>query len=127
MTTYRSAWLDDDLDALRELARSFFAKELTPNIDKFIEQHHVDREFWNKAGALGLLCASIPEEYGGGGGTFAHEAVLIEEQAKAFDTSWGPRCTAASSRITCCTTAPKSRSGNGCRRWPAARSSARSP
>ncbi|WP_039799806.1 acyl-CoA dehydrogenase family protein [Nocardia araoensis] len=89
MTTYRSAWLDDDLDALRELARSFFAKELTPNIDKFIEQHHVDREFWNKAGALGLLCASIPEEYGGGGGTFAHEAVLIEEQARAFDTSWG--------------------------------------
>ncbi|MFD8247722.1 acyl-CoA dehydrogenase family protein [Nocardia sp. NPDC059691] len=89
MTTYRSAWLDDDLDALRELARSFFAKELTPNIDKFIEQHHVDRDFWNKAGALGLLCASIPEEYGGGGGTFAHEAVLIEEQAKAFDTSWG--------------------------------------
>ncbi|WP_067797936.1 acyl-CoA dehydrogenase family protein [Nocardia beijingensis] len=89
MTTYRSAWLDDDLDALRELARSFFAKELTPNIDKFIEQHHVDREFWIKAGALGLLCASIPEEYGGGGGTFAHEAVLIEEQAKAFDTSWG--------------------------------------
>ncbi|MEU2174671.1 acyl-CoA dehydrogenase family protein [Nocardia sp. NPDC019219] len=89
MTTYRSAWLDDDLDALRELARSFFAKELTPNIDKFIEQHHVDREFWNKAGALGLLCASIPEEYGGGGGTFAHEAVLIEEQAKVFDTSWG--------------------------------------
>ncbi|MBF6466852.1 acyl-CoA dehydrogenase family protein [Nocardia beijingensis] len=89
MTTYRSAWLDDDLDALRELARSFFAKELTPNIDKFIAQHHVDREFWNKAGALGLLCASIPEEYGGGGGTFAHEAVLIEEQAKAFDTSWG--------------------------------------
>ncbi|WP_063048653.1 acyl-CoA dehydrogenase family protein [Nocardia arthritidis] len=89
MTTYRSAWLDDDLDALRELARSFFAKELTPNIDKFIEQHHVDRDFWIKAGALGLLCASIPEEYGGGGGTFAHEAVLIEEQAKAFDTSWG--------------------------------------
>ncbi|MFI9409817.1 acyl-CoA dehydrogenase family protein [Nocardia gamkensis] len=89
MTTYRSAWLDDDLDALRELARSFFAKELTPNIDKFIEQHHVDRDFWTKAGALGLLCASIPEEYGGGGGTFAHEAVLIEEQAKAFDTSWG--------------------------------------
>ncbi|MEU2104233.1 acyl-CoA dehydrogenase family protein [Nocardia sp. NPDC019255] len=89
MTTYRSAWLDDDLDALRELARSFFAKELTPNIDKFIEQHHVDRDFWNKAGALGLLCASIPEEYGGGGGTFAYEAVLIEEQAKAFDTSWG--------------------------------------
>lgn len=32
---------------------------------------------------------SIPEEYGGGGGTFAHEAVLIEEQAKVADSSWG--------------------------------------
>ena len=32
---------------------------------------------------------SIPEEYGGGGGTFAHEAVLIEEQARIADSSWG--------------------------------------
>ena len=89
MSTYRSPWLDSDLDALRELARDFFAKEVVPNIDKFIEQHHVDRDLWNKAGELGLLCMSVPEEYGGGGGTFAHEAVLIEEQARCGDTSWG--------------------------------------
>ncbi|MCZ8379963.1 acyl-CoA dehydrogenase family protein [Mycobacterium sp. CPCC 205372] len=89
MTAYRSAWLDDDLDALRELARSFCEKEIKPNAEKFIEQHHVDRELWIKAGELGLLCMSIPEEFGGGGGTFAHEAVLIEEQARIGDTSWG--------------------------------------
>lgn len=89
MAQPRSSWMTDDLQALRELARDFFAKELTPHADKFIEQHHVDRELWTKAGDLGLLCMSIPEEYGGGGGTFAHEAVLIEEQARAFDTSWG--------------------------------------
>ncbi|TSD99314.1 acyl-CoA dehydrogenase [Skermania sp. ID1734] len=87
--TYRSAWLDEDLDALRDLARAFFEKELKPNIDKYIEQHHVDRDLWNKAGELGLLCLSIPEEYGGGGGTFAHEAVLMEEQARIGDSSWG--------------------------------------
>ncbi|MBJ8344851.1 acyl-CoA dehydrogenase family protein [Antrihabitans sp. YC2-6] len=89
MSTYRSQWLDDELDALREMTRDFFQKEVVPNIDKFIEQHHVDRDLWNKAGELGLLCMSIPEEYGGGGGTFAHEAVFIEEQARSGDTAWG--------------------------------------
>jgi acyl-CoA dehydrogenase len=81
--------MTNDLDALRELARDFFAKEVAPNIDKFIEQHHVDRDLWNRAGEVGLLCMSIPEEYGGGGGTFAHEAVLMAEQARVGDTSWG--------------------------------------
>ncbi|OUC76330.1 acyl-CoA dehydrogenase family protein [Gordonia lacunae] len=85
----RSSWEDDDLTALRDLARSFCEKEIQPNTEKFIEQHHVDRDLWNKAGDLGLLCMSIPEEYGGGGGTFAHEAVLIEEQARVADSSWG--------------------------------------
>ncbi|MFW0787370.1 acyl-CoA dehydrogenase family protein [Gordonia sp. CPCC 206044] len=85
----RSPWETDELTALRDLARSFCEKEIAPNSDKFREQHHVDRDLWNKAGELGLLCMSIPEEYGGGGGTFAHEAVLIEEQARIADSSWG--------------------------------------
>jgi acyl-CoA dehydrogenase len=89
MPAYRSYWMDEDLDAVRDLARSFCEKEIQPNLDKFIEQHHVDRDLWNKAGELGLLCMSIPEEYGGGGGTFAHEAVLIEEQARIGDSAWG--------------------------------------
>ncbi|MGV9664577.1 acyl-CoA dehydrogenase family protein [Nocardia niigatensis] len=89
MSAYRSSWLDDDLDALRELARSFCEKELAPHAERFAEQHQVDREVWTKAGELGLLCMSIPEIYGGGGGTFAHEAVVIEEQARCGDSSWG--------------------------------------
>jgi acyl-CoA dehydrogenase len=86
---YRSSWMNADLDALRELARAFYEKELQPYIDKFAEQHQVDRDLWTKAGELGLLCLSIPEEYGGGGGTFAHEAVMIEEQGRIGDSSWG--------------------------------------
>lgn len=89
MTQSRPDWMTDELQAVRELARDFFAKEVTPNIDRFIGQHHVDRDLWTKAGQAGLLCMSIPEGYGGGGGTFAHEAIMIEEQARAFDTSWG--------------------------------------
>ncbi|MDQ3406316.1 MAG: acyl-CoA dehydrogenase family protein [Actinomycetota bacterium] len=81
--------MDEDLDAFRDLARSFCEKELSPHSERWIEQKHVDREMWNKAGEVGLLCLSIPEEYGGGGGTFAHEVVLIEEQARSGDSGWG--------------------------------------
>jgi acyl-CoA dehydrogenase len=81
--------MTDDLSAFRELARSFAEKELAPNQERWIEQHHVDRDLWRKAGEIGLLCLSIPEEYGGGGGTFAHEIVLMEEQMRVGDSCWG--------------------------------------
>jgi acyl-CoA dehydrogenase len=87
--TQRSSWLDADLDSFRELAHSFCQKELAPNHERWSAAKQVDRELWRKAGEVGLLCLSIPEEYGGGGGTFAHEAVLLEEQARAGDDAWG--------------------------------------
>jgi acyl-CoA dehydrogenase len=89
MTRRRSPWMNQELDDLRDLARTFCEKEIKPNIDTYIKNQQVDRELWNEAGEHGLLCISIPEEYGGGGGTFAHEAVLIEEQARVGDTAWG--------------------------------------
>jgi acyl-CoA dehydrogenase len=88
-TPRRSAWMTDELQMYRESLRSFFAKESTPNQERWGEQQHVDREFWHKAGEIGLLCASIPEQYGGGGGSFAFEVVALEEQAYALDSSFG--------------------------------------
>ncbi|PZS32663.1 MAG: acyl-CoA dehydrogenase [Pseudonocardiales bacterium] len=89
MPAPRPAWSDDDIEAFRELARSFFDKECAPNEGRWCEQQHVDREVWLKAGELGLLCPSIPTGYGGGGGTFAHEAVMAEEQVRAAAPSLG--------------------------------------
>lgn len=89
MPLHRSSWMDKDLDALSDLARRFFEKECAPNEERWARQHHVDRDVWNKAGELGLLCLSIPEEYGGGGGTFAHEAVVTIEQIRALAPSLG--------------------------------------
>jgi acyl-CoA dehydrogenase len=87
--TQRSSWLDTDLDSFRELAHAFCQKELAPHHERWAAAKQVDREIWRKAGEVGLLCLSVPEEYGGGGGTFAHEAVLLEEQARAGDEAWG--------------------------------------
>ncbi|MQA06983.1 MAG: acyl-CoA dehydrogenase [Pseudonocardiaceae bacterium] len=81
--------MNDDLRAFRELARTFCEKELTPHQERWAENKQVDRELWTKAGDVGLLCLSIPEEHGGGGGTFAHETVLFEEQARSGDSAWG--------------------------------------
>ncbi len=86
--TYRSSWMTEELDQLQNLTRTFLAKESEPNHERWTEQHAVDREFWNKAGEIGLLCISCPIEYGGGGGTFAHEAVVLREQGYIADDCW---------------------------------------
>ncbi|WP_375479376.1 acyl-CoA dehydrogenase family protein [uncultured Jatrophihabitans sp.] len=85
----RPTWSDDDSEAFRDLARRFLEKECAPHEERWGEQQHIDREVWNQAGELGLLCPSIPIEYGGGGGTFALEAVLAEEQIRALAPSLG--------------------------------------
>ncbi|WP_231445306.1 acyl-CoA dehydrogenase family protein [Brevibacterium zhoupengii] len=86
---YRGTWETQETDDLRELVRNFMNKEIVPHQDTFIDNHQVDRELWNRAGEAGLLCISIPEEYGGGGGTFAHEAIILQEQGFAGDAAWG--------------------------------------
>ncbi|QIX53019.1 acyl-CoA dehydrogenase [Rhodococcus sp. DMU1] len=86
---YRSPWESDDQALLRKHAAAFFRKEATPHQERWAQQHHVDREFWTKAGDAGLLCLGLPEQYGGGGGNFGHEAVVQQELALAHDTAFG--------------------------------------
>ena len=79
----------EEHDAFRETVRKFYEKEVIPNIEKYEKQQHVDRDLWNKAGDLGLLCATMPEEYGGYGVHRLYSMILIEEQAYAMDSSTG--------------------------------------
>src|SRR5919106_3653330 len=79
----RPKWMSEDLVLLEDQARRFIGDEFVPHLDKWHEAHMYPREVWTKAGQAGLLCAMIPEEYGGAGGTFAHEAVINREFALA--------------------------------------------
>jgi acyl-CoA dehydrogenase len=74
----KPGWAGDDVAMLYDMATRFLSEEIAPRYDEFEKAEIFDRESWTKAGAAGLLCASMPEEYGGSGGTFAHESAIIE-------------------------------------------------
>jgi acyl-CoA dehydrogenase len=86
---HRPSWHDDEVSAVYELAREFFEREVVAHVDKWDNQRRIDRSVWLEAGKLGLLLCSVPEEYGGGGGTFAHDLAVFDAQGYAGDLSLG--------------------------------------
>jgi acyl-CoA dehydrogenase len=73
----------DDHEIFRGTVRRFLQRECVPHQEKWDEAGRVDRETWLKAGREGLLCITLPTEYGGGGGDFGHAVVMSEEIARA--------------------------------------------
>jgi acyl-CoA dehydrogenase len=87
----RPAWMTEDIVLLEEQARRFIAAEYVPQLEAWNAVGMYGREVWTKAGAAGLLCPAIPEQYGGAGGSFAHEAVISRELSLAgFDAFGAP-------------------------------------
>jgi len=89
MPGYKSPWMNEELELVRDAANKFFTREFVPHTQRWIDQHHIDRDAWRTAGQAGFLCASIPEAYGGGGGTFAHEMVIVQEQERTLSVGLG--------------------------------------
>jgi acyl-CoA dehydrogenase len=81
--TYQSSWMNEELRLFRKTVRQFIQEEFVPQQARWREQHHPDDEAWIAIGKAGILLPDVPEEYGGGGGTFAHEAVVNEELSAA--------------------------------------------
>ena len=80
---YESPWMSDQLRIFRSTVRKFIQAEFIPRQAHWRQQLGPDAEAWPKAGAVGLLLSDVPAEYGGGGGTFAHESVVVEELGQA--------------------------------------------
>ena len=89
MGDYFSPWMTEELSMLQDSAGRFFDREFVPHEEDWAKAGIMPREMWNKAGEAGLLLASVPEEYGGAGGSFAHESVILYEQGRANVRSLG--------------------------------------
>jgi acyl-CoA dehydrogenase len=79
--TYQSAWMNADLSAFRDQFRRFLINDMAPKAESWRRAKMVERGAWRALGRIGALLPSVPEAYGGGGGTFASEAVVIEDIA----------------------------------------------
>ena len=80
----------EELEMWRGSVATFLDREASPEaIARWEEAKIVPREFWRKAGAAGLLAAAMPERWGGAGGDFRHEAVVIDELGKRGLEGWG--------------------------------------
>jgi alkylation response protein AidB-like acyl-CoA dehydrogenase len=75
------AVFDEEHALLRESVRRFAASKIEPHFQEWEKAGIIDRSLWPAAGEAGLLCPQVPEQYGGIGGDFRHNAVVIEELA----------------------------------------------
>ena len=83
----KAAWRqDEEIEIFSDAVGQFFEKECVPHAPQWRKDGIVPLEIWKKAGEMGLLGASIPEEYGGAGGDFRPEAInLAQQQWKGAD------------------------------------------
>ena len=72
----------EEHEALRESLRSFIEREIRPHAPEWEAAEEFPRELFTRMGALGFLGLKYPEEYGGQGGTYLHDAVFAEEMAR---------------------------------------------
>jgi acyl-CoA dehydrogenase len=73
---------DEEIRMFEDSVGKFFAQHAPEaRVAKWRAEGIVEREMWTEAGAAGLLCLSTPEAYGGAGGDYRHEVVLMEQLA----------------------------------------------
>ena len=85
----RRELFSEEHDAFRDMVRKFIENEIAPHHAAWERDGIVSRELWLKAGAAGMLCCTIPEEYGGAGADYLFDVVVFEEMARSGYTGPG--------------------------------------
>ena len=80
---YQSPWMSDELRKFSATVSEFIQNEFVPHLARWRQQRYPDEAAWVAAGKAGILLADVPQKYGGGGGTFAHQVVVLQELARA--------------------------------------------
>jgi long-chain-acyl-CoA dehydrogenase len=89
LPNFPSPWITPEHRMLQDSVARFLAQRWVPRAAEFRAAGRFDRAAWREAADAGLLCASLPEAWGGGGGDFGHEAVILIEQSRANLSGWG--------------------------------------
>ncbi|MES2360687.1 MAG: acyl-CoA dehydrogenase family protein [Pseudomonadota bacterium] len=80
---------NEDHEAFRSMVRRFIENEIAPHHAAWESAGIVPRELWLKAGAAGMLCCTVPEQYGGAGADYLFDVVVFEEMARSGFTGPG--------------------------------------
>ncbi|HEX8151969.1 MAG TPA: acyl-CoA dehydrogenase family protein [Thermoanaerobaculia bacterium] len=91
--------LTDEQKQIRDMVREFAESEIKPNLGKWDEEQHFPVDTFKRAGELGMLGVTIPEEYGGAGLSYIDYANVVEELA-VIDSGFGLSVAAHNSLCT---------------------------
>ncbi len=86
---FKRKLFNEDHEAFRDTVRRFIDKEIAPHHAQWEQNGMVPRDLWLKAGAAGMLCCTVPEEYGGIGADYLFDVVVFEEMARSGFTGPG--------------------------------------
>lgn len=71
---------EEEISMFHDAVGKFFDQHApATRVAKWREAGQVEREFWREAGQAGLLGVSVPGEYGGHGGDFRHDMVVVDQ------------------------------------------------
>ncbi len=86
---FQRSVFSEEQNFFRETTAKFVDKEILPYHSKWEKDGIVPKEIWLKAGEVGLLCPNVPKEYGGIGGDFRFNVIIVEELARIGATGPG--------------------------------------